>query len=65
MTAKTSVDSVRLEMISELKVVIPSIEEQRIIVSYLDNLNDLIQISQQMIEQLKHLKEALLQKMFI
>lgn len=65
MTAKTSVDSVRLEMISEMKVKVPHIEEQKSIVNYLDNLNQLINQSQQKITQLKHLKQALLQKMFI
>jgi type I restriction enzyme S subunit len=65
MTAKTSVDSVRLEMISEMKIKTPCIKEQSHIVNYFDNLNHLINESQQKIQQLKHLKQALLQKVFI
>jgi len=65
MTAKTSVDSVRLEMISEMKVNLPCMDEQKVIVAYFQNLDQLIAQSQQKIEQLKHLKQALLQKMFI
>lgn len=65
MTAKTSVDSVRLEMISEMSIKYPAITEQSKIVSYLDNLENLIAQSQEQITKYKNIKQALLQKMFV
>ena len=65
MTAKTSVDSVRLEMISDMKIPVPDIEEQRKIGSFLDNLDRLIAIQQKKIESLKEFKKGCLQQMFV
>lgn len=42
MTAKTSVDSVRLEMISDMKIPCPNIKEQEKIGAYFNNLDNLI-----------------------
>ena len=42
MTAKTSVDSVRLEMIADMEMIAPSYDEQQKISSYLDHLDHLI-----------------------
>jgi len=44
---------------------LPSIQEQQKIGEYFQNLDQLINQFQEKIEQLKHLKQALLQKMFI
>ena len=63
MTAKTSVDSVRLEMISDMKIPVPDIEEQRKIGSFLDNLDRLIALQQKKIESLKEFKKDCLQQM--
>lgn len=65
MTAKTSVDSVRLEMISDMKIPVPDIEEQRKIGSFLDNLDHLIALQQKKIESLKEFKKGCLQQMFV
>lgn len=65
MTAKTSVDSVRLEMISDMKIPVPDIEEQRKIGSFLDNLDYLIALQQKKIESLKEFKKGCLQQMFV
>jgi type I restriction enzyme S subunit len=46
MTAKTSVDSVRLEMIADMTFVSPNIEEQQNIASVLSYLDDLITLHQ-------------------
>ena len=46
MTAKTSVDSVRLEMIADMEIPRPNIDEQREIGAYLDNLDNLITLHQ-------------------
>ena len=65
MTAKTSVDFVRLEMISDMKIPVPDIEEQRKIGSFLDNLDRLIALQQKKIESLKEFKKGCLQQMFV
>ena len=39
MTAKTSVDSVRYEMIDKMDIIFPSIEEQQLIVNFLLNID--------------------------
>ena len=65
MTAKTSVDSVRLEMISDMKIPVPDIEEQRKIGSFLDNLDYLIALQQKKIASLKEFKKGCLQQMFV
>ena len=46
MTAKTSVDSVRYEMISEMDFMLPKYEEQKKISSLIDNLDNLITLHQ-------------------
>lgn len=65
MTAKTSVDSVRLEMIADMEIPLPNIDEQREIGAYLDNLDHLITLHQRKLEKLKILKKACLEKMFV
>lgn len=46
MTAKTSVDSVRLEMIADMEIPCPDIREQEKIGAYFDNLDNLITLHQ-------------------
>ncbi len=46
MTAKTSVDSVRLEMIADMKIPTPTIDEQMKIGVHFDSLNNLITLHQ-------------------
>lgn len=46
MTAKTSVDSVRMEMIADMEIPVPSIEEQVQISRYLEDLDHLITLHQ-------------------
>ena len=46
MTAKTSVDSVRLEMISEMSIPVPSVAEQLKIESLLSELDNFITLQQ-------------------
>ncbi|MCR4943662.1 MAG: restriction endonuclease subunit S [Clostridium sp.] len=65
MTAKTSVDSVRLEMISDMNIIAPSIEEQNKIANFLDRLNNFIDIQQRKIEKLQAIKKSYLNEMFI
>ena len=65
MTAKTSVDSVRLEMISEMSIPVPSVAEQLKIESLLSELDNFITLQQRKLESLQKLKKGLLQQMFI
>ena len=64
MTAKTSVDSVRLEMISDMKIPVPNVEEQRKIGNFLDGIDHLITLHQQKCNALKEFKKYMLQNMF-
>ena len=64
MTAKTSVDSVRMEMITDMKISIPTIEEQQKIASLFTELDNLIQSAEKELEGYKELKQGMLQKMF-
>lgn len=64
MTAKTSVDSVRMEMITDMKISIPTIEEQQKIASLFTELDALIQSAEKELEGYKELKQGMLQKMF-
>ncbi len=64
MTAKTSVDSVRLEMIADMKIPTPTIEEQIKIGEYFDVLDHLITLHQRKLEKLQNMKKSCLQKMF-
>lgn len=64
MTAKTSVDSVRYEMISEMDIEMPSEKEQAKIIDYLDNLDTLIALHQRKYDKLQNVKKSMLEKMF-
>ncbi|MBO6404812.1 restriction endonuclease subunit S, partial [Enterococcus faecalis] len=64
LTAKTSVDSVRLNMIADMEIKYPSELEQLKIFSFLDYLIKSITLHQRKLEQLKELKKAYLQVMF-
>ena len=46
MTAKTSVDSVRYEMIADMDIIYPSFEEQNEIVTKLSSIDNLITLHQ-------------------
>ncbi|HEM5566357.1 restriction endonuclease subunit S [Streptococcus suis] len=65
MTAKNSVDSVRLEMISDMEITFPQLEEQEKIVKVLSTLDQQITLHQRKLEKLKNLKKALLNELFV
>ncbi len=64
MTAKTSVDSVRMEMIADMTIVFPSVKEQEKIVELFSNLDNTIALHQLKLDLLKEQKKGFLQKMF-
>lgn len=66
MTAKATVDSIRLEMISEMNIMMPiSLDEQSKIAGFFSELDDLIAKTEQQINKLKNIKRACLDKMFV
>ena len=46
MTAKTSVDSVRYEMIADMDIALPKVKEQMAISAYFDRIDNLITLHQ-------------------
>lgn len=64
MTAKATVDSVRLEMISEMPIYFPSISEQEKIANCLSSIDSCIASINEKIEELKAHKKGLMQKLF-
>lgn len=65
MSAKNSVDSVRREMITDMKIPIPCKAEQQKIADCLSSLDLLIQTQQKVVTTWQQRKKALLQQMFI
>ncbi len=65
MTAKTSVDSVRYEMIADMDIALPEIQEQVAISDCFDNLDNLITLHQRELEKLQNIKKSMLEKMFV
>mgnify|MGYP000855904961 CR=1 FL=1 len=65
MTAKTSVDSVRYEMISEMDIEFPCEAEQKAITKTFESIDNLITLHQRKLEKLQNIKKACLDKMFV
>lgn len=65
MTAKTSVDSVRMEMIADMDITFPNEQEQEKVVDLFEDLDNTITLHQRELEVLKETKKAFLQKMFV
>ena len=64
MSAKNSVDSVRMAMITEMPVTMPSLPEQQRIADCLASLDDLIAAQTQKLDALKTHKKGLMQQLF-
>ena len=65
MSAKTSVDSVRLDMIKKLELYIPdNIDVQRFLSNMISNIDSLLDKENKKLQKLKNLKSAMLTKMF-
>lgn len=63
--AKTSVDSVRREMITKMQIPIPCLEEQAKIANFLFKLDNKIKVEQQKLEVLQEQKQGFMQQLFI
>ena len=64
MSAKNSVDSVRMEMIADMPISLPSTEEQKKIGHLLALLDERIATQTKIIEDLKKLKSAIIAKLY-
>ncbi|MES3518899.1 restriction endonuclease subunit S [Mycoplasmoides gallisepticum] len=65
MTAKATVDSVRLDTIADMEIACPKeVTEQNKISLFLDKFEDLLAFHQRKCEKLQNIKEAILEKMF-
>ena len=63
--AGSTVNNLNKELVGKTIVFIPSTEEQRLIGEHLENLDNLITLHQRKLENLKNLKKACLEKMFV
>ncbi|QKT05675.1 restriction endonuclease subunit S [Mycoplasma sp. OR1901] len=65
-SAKNTVDSVRMEMITKMDIQYPNVEkEQNKITLFFDNIDSSITLLQRKLEKLENIKSTLLNKMFI
>lgn len=65
LSAKGSVDSVRLNFITDMLIKIPCLEEQKKIADCLSALDRKIEAEKKILEDWKQIKKALLQQMFV
>ncbi|WP_111813185.1 restriction endonuclease subunit S [Acinetobacter soli] len=65
LSAKNSVDSVRMDMISKMEIQLPCLEEQTKIANFLSAIDQKIEVVAQQIEQAKLWKKGLLQQMLV
>jgi len=65
MSAKNTVDSVRMEMISKMKIRIPTIQEQQLIINVLTNLDNKILFENNKLNLLIEFKKGLIQNMLV
>ena len=65
LSAKNSVDSVRMDMISKMEIKLPCLEEQTKIANFLSAIDQKIEVVAQQIQQAKTWKKGLLQQMFV
>ena len=63
MTAKSSVDSVRREMISEMKIVLPSADEQEAIGKVFFDIDKEETLLKQHLQKVKRIKQGMMQEL--
>ena len=64
-TVKATVDSLRLPMLTEYKIISPTYKEQKLIATFFKNLDESISNQQKKLDKLNAMKQAYLQEMFV
>ena len=62
--AKTTVDSVRREMITKMKIIMPSMVEQERIANFLTKVDKIIEKQEEKVKNLEKYKKGMMQKIF-
>ena len=63
MTAKSSVDSVRMEMIADMEILLPKIQEQKAIAQVLSDMDAEIEGLEEKLEKYKTIKQGMMQEL--
>ncbi|HAU5560097.1 restriction endonuclease subunit S [Proteus mirabilis] len=63
MTAKSSVDSVRREMIADMKMLLPTKKEQTAIATILSDMDEEIQVLEQRLSKTRQIKQGMMQEL--
>ncbi|GAB2481328.1 hypothetical protein GCM10008929_03500 [Alkalibacterium psychrotolerans] len=63
MTAKSSVDSVRMEMIADMEILLPEISEQKAIAEVLSDMDAEIKVLEEKLEKYKKIKQGMMQEL--
>ena len=61
MTAKSSVDSVRMEMIADMQIPLPPLPEQTAIATILSDMDTEIQLLESQLEKFQAIKQGMMQ----
>ena len=61
----TTIKRLYNENVLKTEIMVPSVEEQKRISSYFDNLDNLITLHQRKLKKLKNIKKSMLEKMFV
>lgn len=65
MSAKGTVDSVRMDMIADMPIRYPKLDEQKAIGNFFSKLDNIIELQNKKLNKLKSLKKAYLNEMFV
>ena len=63
--AGSTVNNLNKELVGSTIVKYPSMQEQKVIGTYFNMIDNLITLHQRMLEKLKNIKKSLLEKMFV
>ena len=65
MSAKNTVDSIRMNMITDMSICVPTLAEQKKIADFLSLIDECIEVEEELLEQYERQKRYLLKQMFI
>ena len=65
MSAKNTVDSIRMNMITDMSICVPTLAEQKKIADFLSLIDECIEVEEELLEQYERQKRYLLRQMFV